>query len=210
MTSTTAQHQHQLSEEQADELQTLTTSLRGSLRQYEDFPKPGVLYEDILPIFASPVRHAALIRALEIHLTAAFPPTLTPPYAGIDVVVGLEARGFLFAPALALRLGAAFVPVRKAGKLPGECIRVGYKKEYGEDFFEMQKDGAIREGSRVVVVDDIIATGGSAAAAEQLVTRCGGTVVEFCFLMESDFFDQSKLHAPVFALLSGQTTEPES
>ena len=208
MASTMTQHQHQLSEEQADELQTLTTSLKGSLRLFKDFPKPGIQFVDVLPIFASPVQHAGLIRALEIHLTAAFPPTLTPPYAGIDVVVGLEARGFLSAPALALRLGAAFVPVRKPGKLPGECFRVGYMKEYGEDFFEIQKDCAIHEGSRVVVVDDVIATGGSAAAAGQLVALCGGTVVEFCFLLEAACLDgRSKLHSPAFALLTEQALE---
>jgi adenine phosphoribosyltransferase len=190
--------------EAAEELETLCTTLKSSLKQYPDFPLPGILFEDILPIFATPSLHAGLIRALEIHLTAAHPPTLTPPFAGVDVIVGLEARGFLFGPSLALKLGAAFVPVRKAGKLPGECVKVGYQKEYGEDFFEMQS-GAIKEGSRVVIVDDIIATGGSAEAAEMLVTMCGGTVVEFCFLMELGFLKgREKLTAPVFTLLTGQ------
>ncbi|KAA8906130.1 phosphoribosyltransferase-like protein [Sphaerosporella brunnea] len=193
-----------LTPEAAEELHELTTRLRGGLKQYPDFPKPGILFEDILPIFATPSLHDALLRALEIHITAQHPPTLTPPFAGVDVVVGLEARGFLFGPSLALRLGAAFVPVRKAGKLPGECVKVGYQKEYGEDFFEMQR-GAIKEGSRVVIVDDIIATGGSAEAAEMLVTMCGGTVVEFCFLMELGFLKgRSKLTAPVYTLLTGQ------
>lgn len=187
-----------------DELNSITTSLRGALKQYPDFPKPGILFEDILPIFASPSLFAGLVRALEIHLAATLPPTLTPPYAGVDVIVGLEARGFLFGPALALKLGASFVPVRKAGKLPGECAKVGYEKEYGEDFFEIQKH-AIKPGSRVVIVDDIIATGGSAKAAEKLVALCGGTVVEFCFLMELTFLNGRKLlDAPVFTLLKGQ------
>jgi adenine phosphoribosyltransferase len=191
-----------LSPDLVDELETLTTSLHSSLKQYPDFPTPGILFEDILPIFTSPSLHASLLRALEIHLTATFPPTLSPPFAGIDIVVGLEARGFLFGPSLALKLGAAFVPVRKAGKLPGECVKVGYKKEYGEDFFEMQR-GAIREGSRVVIVDDIIATGGSAQAAEKLVTICGGTVMEICFLLELGFLKgREKLRAPVFTLLT--------
>lgn len=193
-----------LTADQSDELHALTTSLRGALKQYPDFPTPGILFEDIMPIFASPSLHAALLRALEIHILAAFPPTLSPPFAGVDVVIGLEARGFLFGPSLALRLGAAFVPVRKAGKLPGDCVKVGYKKEYGEDFFEMQR-GAVKEGARVIVVDDIIATGGSAEAAEMLVTMCGGKVVEFCFLMELGFLNgRAKLTAPVFTLLTGQ------
>jgi adenine phosphoribosyltransferase len=193
-----------LSHHDAEELQELCHRVRGGLKQYPDFPKPGILFEDILPIFATPSLHAALIRALELHITSTHPPTLTPPFAGVDVVVGLEARGFLFGPSLALKLGAAFVPVRKAGKLPGECVKVGYQKEYGEDFFEMQK-GAIKEGSRVIIVDDIIATGGSAEAAEMLVTMCGGTVVEFCFLMELGFLNgRAKLQAPVFTLLTGQ------
>ena len=188
----------------AEELQALCSTLRGALKQYPDFPQPGILFEDILPIFASPSHHTALVRALEIHITSSHPPTLTPPFAGVDVVVGLEARGFLFGPSLALRLGAAFVPVRKAGKLPGECVKVGYQKEYGEDFFEMQR-GAIKKGSRVIIVDDIIATGGSAEAAEMLVTMCGGEVVEFCFLLELGFLHgRRKLTAPVFTLLTGQ------
>ncbi|KAF8545306.1 phosphoribosyltransferase-like protein [Trichophaea hybrida] len=177
-----------------DELSTLTTSLRGALKEYPDFPTPGILFQDILPIFATPSLHASLLRALEIHLTHTFPPTLSPPFAGIDAIIGLEARGFLFGPSLALKLGAAFVPV-------------GYKKEYGEDFFEMQK-GAVKKGSRVVIVDDIIATGGSAEAAEVLVNMCGGTVVEFCFLMELEFLKgREKLGAPVFTLLTWQEEE---
>ncbi|CCX31554.1 phosphoribosyltransferase-like protein [Pyronema domesticum] len=193
-----------LSPEQVEELNTLTTGLKGALVQYPDFPSPGILFEDIMPIFASPVQHNSLVRALELHVLNAHPATITPPFAGIDVVVGLEARGFLFGPSLALRIGAGFVPVRKAGKLPGETVQVAYKKEYGEDLFELQK-GAIKPGSRVLIVDDIIATGGTAEAAEKLVTMCGATVVEFCFLMELGFLKgRDKLKAPVFTLLTGQ------
>ncbi|KAI5777273.1 phosphoribosyltransferase-like protein [Geopyxis carbonaria] len=193
-----------MSDEAHEELTALTASLRSALRQYPDFPSPGILFEDILPLFASPTLHAGLLRALEIHVLASHPPTLTPPFAGIDVVIGLEARGFLFGPSLALKLGAAFVPVRKAGKLPGETVKVKYTKEYGEDWFEMQKD-AVKEGQRVLVVDDIIATGGSAQAAESLVNMCGGRVVEFCFILELGFLKgRDKLDAPVFTLLKGQ------
>ncbi|KAI5801635.1 adenine phosphoribosyltransferase 1 [Peziza echinospora] len=187
-----------------EELTLLQTTLRSSLRQYPNFPSPGILFEDILPLFSSPSLHESLIRALEIHLLATLPPTLSPPFAGVDVVVGLEARGFLFGPTLALRIGAGFVPVRKAGKLPGACAKVRYVKEYGEDWFEMQSD-AIKPGQRVVVVDDIIATGGSAAAAGELVKQLGGVLVEYIFLMELDFLHgRDKLDAPVYTLLNGQ------
>jgi len=127
--------------------------LRQALRQFPDFPSPGVLFEDILPIFADPSLHEALLRALELHVTQAFSDAQEP-----DVIVGLDARGFLFGPSLALRLGASFVPVRKKGKLPGPCETAAYQKEYGEDFFQMQSD-AVKPGQKVLVVDDIIATG---------------------------------------------------
>lgn len=136
----------------AAELAGLKVKLRGALRQFQDFPSKGILFEDILPIFADPSLHEALIRSLELHILEA--------YGGQkpDVIVGLEARGFLIGPSLALRLGASFVPVRKQGKLPGPCITQGYEKEYGEDFFQMQSD-SIKPGQKVIVVDDIIATG---------------------------------------------------
>ena len=132
------------------ELENLKIQLKQALRQFPDFPTPGILFEDILPIFANPTLHESLIRALELHVSQ----SNEKP----DVVVGLEARGFLFGPSLALRLGAGFVPVRKQGKLPGPCETAGYQKEYGEDFFQMQSDG-VKPGQKVLVVDDIIATG---------------------------------------------------
>ena len=127
--------------------------LRQALRQFPDFPSPGVLFEDILPIFADPSLHEALLRALELLVTQVFLDAQKP-----DVIVALEARGFLFGPSLALRLGASFVPVRKKGKLPGPCETAVYQKEYGEDFFQIQSN-AIMQGQKVLVVDDIIATG---------------------------------------------------
>jgi adenine phosphoribosyltransferase len=111
------------------------------------------LFEDILPIFANPTLHESLLKALVLLIQQAFGESQKP-----DVIVGLEARGFLFGPSLALKFGAAFVPVRKQGKLPGPTETASYKKEYGEDFFQMQKD-AIHAGQRVLIVDDIIATG---------------------------------------------------
>jgi adenine phosphoribosyltransferase len=137
----------------SSELASLKVGLRGALRQFPDFPSPGILFEDILPIFANPTLHESLLRALELHVQQTYGDAQKP-----DVIVGLEARGFLFGPSLALRIGAAFVPVRKKGKLPGPTETASYKKEYGEDFFQIQKD-AIHAGQKVLVVDDIIATG---------------------------------------------------
>lgn len=135
------------------ELSELGLKLHRSLRQFPDFPSPGILFEDILPLFSNPILHESLIRALELHVTSHYASTQRP-----DVIVGLEARGFLFGPSLALRLGAGFVPIRKKGKLPGPTETASYEKEYGEDFFQIQSD-AIRKGQSVLIVDDIIATG---------------------------------------------------
>jgi adenine phosphoribosyltransferase len=137
----------------AAELSSLKIRLRNSLRQFPDFPTPGILFEDILPIFANHELHESLQRALEIHVKEAYGELNKP-----DVIVGLDARGFLFGPTLALRLGASFVPVRKKGKLPGPTETASFKKEYGGDFFQIQKDG-IKAGQKVLIVDDIIATG---------------------------------------------------
>jgi adenine phosphoribosyltransferase len=137
----------------AAELTRLKSTLKGSLRQFKDFPEPGILFEDILPIFANPELHEGLLRGLELSVEKEFGSKGKP-----DVVVGLDARGFLFGPSLALRLGASFVPVRKRGKLPGPCETAEYMKEYGSDFFQMQAD-AVKPGQKVLIVDDIIATG---------------------------------------------------
>ncbi|KAJ5890625.1 Adenine phosphoribosyltransferase [Penicillium subrubescens] len=182
----------------AAELASLKVGLRAALRQFPDFPSPGILFEDILPIFADPKLHEALIRSLELQILEA--------YGGQkpDVIVGLEARGFLMGPSLALRLGASFVPVRKQGKLPGACVTQAYEKEYGQDFFQMQ-EGAIKPGQKVIVVDDIIATGGSAWAGGEMIRKMGGDLLGFIFLLELEFLKgRDKLPAPVHTLLSGQ------
>jgi len=121
------------------------------------------------------------------------------------VIVGLDARGFLLGPILALRLGAAFVPVRKQGKLPGECLSsASYEKEYGTDSFEMQAD-AIQPGQNVVIVDDLIATGGSAKAAGELVAKQGGKTLEYLFVIEIAFLKAaSKLDAPLYSIVHWQ------
>lgn len=179
------------------ELASLKIRLRAGLRQFPDFPSPGILFEDILPIFADPTLHEALLRSLELHILETY-------HEKPDVVVGLDARGFLFGPSLALKLGAGFVPVRKQGKLPGPCETESFQKEYGEDHFQMQAD-AVKKGQKVLVVDDIIATGGSAAAAGNLVKKLGGELLGFVFILELDFLKgRDKLPAPVFTLLHGQ------
>lgn len=179
----------------AAELARTQIDLRAALRQFPDFPIPGIQFVDILPLFAHPDRHLQLIRALELQVLASFHGQVP------DVVVGLDARGFLFGPSLALRLGSGFAPVRKAGKLPGPTVEATFEKEYGQDFFHLQQD-AIKPGQTVLVVDDIIATGGSAAAAGNLVEQLGGKLMGFLFILELDFLKgRDKLTAPVTTLL---------
>ena len=132
------------------QLSSLKMRLRKSLRQYPDFPTKGVLFEDIFPLFRDHKLHGDLIQALELF-TEGGP-------GQPDVIVGLDARGFLFGPSLALRMGSGFAPVRKRGKLPGPTKTASYVKEYGEDFFQIQAD-AVQPGQRVLILDDIIATG---------------------------------------------------
>ncbi|KAK0731363.1 phosphoribosyltransferase-like protein [Lasiosphaeris hirsuta] len=162
----------------AAELASTKIKLLGALKTFPDFPIPGINFIDILPLFQDPAIHLALLRALELQvLESAVKP---------DVIVGLDARGFLFGPSLALRLDASFVPVRKQGKLPGPCVTAAYEKEYGTDYFQMQ-EGAIKPGQKVLVVDDIIATGGSAAAAGSLVKMLEGDLVGYLFILEIPF-----------------------
>ena len=137
-----------------------------------DFPKPGVVFKDITPLLASPKGLRAAINALV---------ALAPP--DIDVVVGMEARGFILAAPVALELGAGFVPVRKPGKLPGEVLEVRYALEYGEDRLQVQR-GAVPAGARVLLIDDVLATGGTLAAAAALLDRAGAEIVGAGLLIE--------------------------
>jgi adenine phosphoribosyltransferase len=136
----------------SSQLASAKVILRENLRHFQDFPIAGIDFVDIMPLFSNPVAHATLLDALTLQIAETF--TAAKP----DVIVGLDARGFLFGPGLALRLGIPFAPVRKQGKLPGPCVTAEYIKEYGKDLFQMQDD-AIKEGQNVLVVDDIIATG---------------------------------------------------
>ena len=145
-----------------------------------DYPQPGIVFKDITPVLAD---HDALVAVVGGLATAG------RDAAGavhVDKVVGMEARGFILGPPVALDLGVGFVPVRKAGKLPREAHAVTYALEYGEATLELHRD-AVRPGERVLLVDDVLATGGTAAATRDLVERCGGVVVAVAVLLELTF-----------------------
>lgn len=150
------------------------------IRDVADFPKPGVMFKDISPLLADPDGFAVVIAALA---AAGRGPGGEP---WVDKVVGMEARGFILGAPVALALGAGFVPVRKVGKLPAATHQVSYALEYGEAVLEVHQD-AISPGERVLLVDDVLATGGTAAATCDLVARCGGSVAGFSVLLELGF-----------------------
>ena len=166
--------------------------LKKLIREVPDFPKPGILFYDITTLLKVP---AGFRRVID-ELTARYRD------AHISLVLGIEARGFIFAPALAYALGAGFVPARKPGKLPAETARVTYDLEYGSDSVEAHRD-AISGGARVLIVDDLLATGGTAAAAARLVEQLGGKVAGLAFVVELTFLGgRSKLAGyDVFSLL---------
>ena len=145
------------------------------IRDIPDFPKPGVLFKDITPLLAS----AAGYRAAIEELAASAP-------SGIDVVVGMEARGFIFAGPVALELGAGFVPVRKPGKLPGKVDEQSFALEYGNETLTIHSD-ALWRGARVMVIDDVLATGGTIGATAELIKRQGAELVHVAVLMELGF-----------------------
>jgi adenine phosphoribosyltransferase len=159
---------------------------RSLIRDVPDFPKPGILFKDITTLLAVP-------RAFHMVLDG-----IAERFIGdhVDAVVGVEARGFIFGGALAARLNASFVPARKPGKLPAAADRVAYITEYSTAELEMHL-GAIREGARVVIVDDVLATGGTARAAAELVGRQGGDVVAHAFVVELGFLGGRAKLAPV-------------
>ncbi|RHZ44103.1 hypothetical protein Glove_759g17 [Diversispora epigaea] len=168
--------------------------VKSLIRTIPDFPKKGISFKDIFPIFQDPTAVETLISYLVNHVN-------TTINEKVDVIVGLDARGFLFGPILALRLGAAFVPVRKQGKLPGEIISAEFVKEYGVDIFELQKE-AIKPGQNVIIVDDLIATGGTAHAAGNLVEGSGGKILEYIFIIELiDLNGKNLLKAPVHSII---------
>ena len=152
--------------------------LRKLIREVPDFPKPGINFYDISTLLKDA---DGLKKTLD---------TMTEHYRGqdIDVIIGIESRGFIFATPMAQALGTGFVPVRKPGKLPAETESVSYALEYGEDTIEIHKD-AVSEGTKVLIVDDLLATGGTAAACVELVEKLGGEVVGLGFLCELNFLN---------------------
>ena len=150
--------------------------LKKLIREVPDFPKPGILFYDITTLLKDKTGFAQMIDALAAHYIA----------DEVDLVLGIEARGFIFGPALAYRLNAGFVPVRKPRKLPAKAARVSYDLEYGADALEIHLD-AIEPGQRCVIVDDLLATGGTMQATVQLVRQLGGEIAGLGFAVELDF-----------------------
>jgi adenine phosphoribosyltransferase len=153
-------------------------NLKRLIREVPDFPKPGILFYDITTLLKEKEGLQTVINALKQRFEPDRP----------DAVLGIEARGFIFAPALAYALGTGFIPVRKPKKLPHETEFCEYELEYGTDRLEIHKD-AIEPGQRILVVDDVLATGGTAAAVVQLVEKCGGRVAGIGFVLELDFLN---------------------
>src|SRR6202167_2742954 len=150
--------------------------LKKLIREVPDYPKPGILFYDLTTLLQNGPGLHAMIDSLCSHYDG----------AKVDAVVGVEARGFIFAPALAYRLNAGFVPIRKPKKLPWKTAAVSYQLEYGTDSLEIHRD-AVKPGQRVLICDDLLATGGTASAAVQLVKQLGGDVVGAAFAVELKF-----------------------
>jgi adenine phosphoribosyltransferase len=167
-------------------------ALKALVRTVPDFPKPGILFYDITTLLKDKTGFAQMIDALAAHYIS----------RKIDLVLGIEARGFIFGPALAYRLNAGFVPVRKPRKLPAPVARVTYDLEYGSDTLEIHLD-AIQPGQRVVLVDDLLATGGTMEATIKLVKQLGGEIAGLAFAVELDFLNGRSRFAEydVFSLL---------
>jgi adenine phosphoribosyltransferase len=162
---------------------TISDLVAGRLRDIPDFPKPGVVFKDITPLLADAAAFGQTVEYLGDFVER----------VGAELVVGIEARGFILAAPAAFQARLGFVPLRKPGKLPGVTLRESYALEYGEAVLEMHED-AIRAGARVVIMDDVLATGGTAAAAAGLLERAGAKVVGMSFLIELAFLHgRSKL-----------------
>lgn len=168
----------------------LATLIRDRIRDVPDYPKPGVLFKDITPLLADPVAFAGIVDAIVAYHGR----------GTVDKVVGIEARGFILAAPVAYHFGAGFVPIRKKGKLPAATYEETYELEYGTETLEVHRD-AFTPGDRVLIVDDVLATGGTAQAAAELIRRAGGDVVgvsvllELCFLGGRDKLADLDLHA---------------
>jgi adenine phosphoribosyltransferase len=169
------------------------SDLRDCVRDIPDFPKAGVIYKDITPLLSNTDAFRSTIDLIAEHFAD----------KGIDRVLGVEARGFIIAAPIAYRFGAAFIPVRKAGRLPWEIEREEYELEYGTDLLEIHRD-AVEPGDRVVIIDDVLATGGTAGATIRLVEKLGGTVAGLGFVIELEFLGGREKLDPydVFSLVT--------
>jgi adenine phosphoribosyltransferase len=154
----------------------VTLDLSAKIRDVQDFPKEGIVFKDVMPLIADPEYFAETIHRLADWASPREP----------DLILGAEARGFIFGAALAYELGAGFIAARKPGKLPWETVTAIYELEYGTDSLEMHRD-AVTPGARVIVLDDVLATGGTARAKVELVETLGGTVVGVLFVIELTF-----------------------
>jgi adenine phosphoribosyltransferase len=154
----------------------LTAQLRATIRDVQDFPKPGIVFKDITPVLADGPLFRAVVDRFADELNG----------LGVTKVVGIDARGFIFAGAVACKLGLGFIPIRKKGKLPWTTRSASYSLEYGESVVEIHVD-AVEHGEKVALIDDVLATGGTAAAAIKLLGQCGAEVVRAEFLMELGF-----------------------
>ena len=152
------------------------TDIKGLIRSISDFPKPGIVFRDITTILKDHGGLEACVDQIVEHFAG----------RGIEMVVGVEARGFIFGPAVALKLGAGFAPVRKPGKLPAETIKESYELEYGTDEIEIHKD-AVQPGQKVLLIDDLLATGGTMAACARLVESLDGQIEGIAFVIELSF-----------------------
>ncbi|MEM6845761.1 MAG: adenine phosphoribosyltransferase [Bacteroidota bacterium] len=167
-------------------------TLANYIRDIEDFPQPGISYKDITPLLGHPAALREAVTQLSNSLSEIKP----------DKVVGIESRGFILGAALADRLGAGFVPIRKKGKLPAPTLEQEYDLEYGTDCLEIHRD-AIQPGEKIIVHDDVLATGGTAVAACELVQQLGGEIIQVSFLVELVFLNggEKLTQYPVFSLL---------
>lgn len=171
----------------------IASRIKDTVRDVKDFPKPGIVFKDITPLLKDPKLCAEISKALAEQLQG----------QKIDVVAGIESRGFLFGPSLAQLLGVPFIPIRKAGKLPYTTIQQSYDLEYGSAIIECHED-AVMKGQHVLIHDDLLATGGTVVAATKLITQLGAHVAAYSFIISLDFLngrDRLKdFNAPVFSI----------
>ncbi|MDR2125222.1 MAG: adenine phosphoribosyltransferase [Prevotellaceae bacterium] len=166
-----------------DKLKKQGKSIAASIAEIKDYPEPGISFKDITPVLQSPELFDKVNTALS---------DLSKCFGNADLVISPESRGFLFGPVIADRLGTGFIPARKSGKLPRAVIEEPYGKEYGTDKIQIHKD-AIKKGQRVIIIDDVLATGGTAKAISRLVERLGGIVAGYVFFIELCYLDGANL-----------------